>query len=168
MPITRLTPRHAGVYRALMLEAYERHPEAFASSAAERAALPLVWWKNRLLEGDAAGQVVFGAFAETELAGVAGLRFESREKEHHKATLFGMYVRERFRGEGLGRQLVEAVLDHARGRPETLLVQLTVIETNTHARRLYEACGFTAFGTEPLAVHVGAEYLAKVHMWCEL
>ena len=35
-------------YRALMLEGYERHPDAFTSSAAERAAFPMAWWESRL------------------------------------------------------------------------------------------------------------------------
>jgi hypothetical protein len=48
MPIRRLVPDDAQAYRALMLEAYERHPDAFTSTATERAALPLSWWEARL------------------------------------------------------------------------------------------------------------------------
>ncbi len=46
--IERLTPEYASSYRALMLEAYECHPDAFTSSVAERAQLPLSWWQKRL------------------------------------------------------------------------------------------------------------------------
>jgi RimJ/RimL family protein N-acetyltransferase len=168
MPIARLTPSHAGAYRALMLEAYALHPDAFTSTVAERCDLPLSWWAARVSEAATAREVVFGAFVDGELAGVAGLSFESREKTRHKATLFGTSVLAKYRQHGFGRQLVVAVLDHARRSPGTTLVQLTVTEGNAPAQRLYVSCGFVPFGTEPFAVRVGAGYVSKVHMWCGL
>ena len=96
------------------------------------------------------------------------LRFESREKIRHKATLFGMYVVPGERGRGLGRELVVAVLETARTRPGVGVVQLTVSEGNDAALQLYRRAGFVAFGTEPLAVRVGMGFVAKVHLWREL
>src|SRR5215203_1118616 len=69
--IERLTPTHAEPYRALMLEAYAQHPDAFTSSRAERAALPLSWWEARLGEGPTPPEMVFGAFIGGRLSGVA-------------------------------------------------------------------------------------------------
>ena len=46
--IQRLTPEHANAYRALMLDAYRLHPEAFTSDVSEREALSIEWWENRL------------------------------------------------------------------------------------------------------------------------
>lgn len=166
--IKRLTPEHAGAYRALMLEAYELHPDAFTSSIAERRPLPLDWWAGRVSEGEGTSEVVFGAFVAAGLAGVAGLVFETREKSRHKATLFGMYVPCECRQRGLGRRLVMAALAYAGSRPQTVLVQLTVTEGNAPAQRLYEACGFVSFGIEPLAVKVRDRYVSKVHMWRKL
>ena len=40
MPIARLTPSHASTYRALILEAYALHPDAFTSTEAECSDLP--------------------------------------------------------------------------------------------------------------------------------
>jgi ribosomal protein S18 acetylase RimI-like enzyme len=166
--VIRLDPSHVDAYRTLMLQAYAQHPEAFSSSAAERTAMPLAWWAGRVAAGDDAHERVYGAFVEGALAGVAGLRFETGEKTGHKATLYGMYVPSACRQHGLGRALVQAVLTGATERAGTRLVQLTVTEGNESARRLYEACGFRAFGTEPLAVRVGDRFVAKVHMWREL
>ena len=168
MSLQRLTPAHAAAYRAFMLEAYELHPDAFTSSIAERAELPLAWWAGRVSENERAADVVFGAFGKEGLLGVAGLSFETREKVRHKSTLFGMYVPIHYRQNGLGRQLVLAALDYARTRSEAKVVQLTVTEGNTPAQRLYESCGFVPFGTEPLAVRVGTTYVSKVHMWYNL
>lgn len=168
LSIRRLVPADAPRYRALMLEAYEKHPDAFTSSVAERAALPLSWWESRVAPGDAPPEVVFGALDDANLAGVAGLSFETREKARHKATLFGTYVPPPLRGLGLGRRLVEAALAFARSRPGVKVVQLTVTEGNAAAEGLYRRSGFVRFGVEPFAVAVGTDYVAKVHMWCSL
>ena len=168
MPINRLTPEHAAAYRALILQAYALHPHAFTTSATERTGFPLSWWENRLAAGDDAKEVLFGAWEQGVLVGLAGLSFEVREKARHKATLFGMYVDAQHRSLGLGRQLVAAVLDYGRSRNGTLLVQLTVTEGNATAVVLYTSFGFAPFGTEPFSVRVGDAYVAKVHMWCRL
>jgi RimJ/RimL family protein N-acetyltransferase len=165
MVIERLPPSRAPGYRALMLEAYATHPDAFTSTVAEREKLPLSWWEARVRAEPAAKDVVLGALQDGEIAGVVGLSFERREKVRHKATLFGMYVRPHLRGRGIGRQLVLAALEHARERSGIKLVQLTVTEGNEPAERLYESCGFVRFGVEPLAVVVGSGYVSKLHMW---
>jgi ribosomal protein S18 acetylase RimI-like enzyme len=96
------------------------------------------------------------------------MSFETREKARHKATLFGMYVLPRFRGSGLGRGLMQAALGEARARDGIKVVQLTVTQGNDAAQLLYERCGFAAFGVEPFALAVGARFVSKVHMWCDL
>ena len=170
LDIRQLTPLDASAHRALMLEAYEKYPQAFTTSHAERVGLPLSYWAERLAPGDPAPTVVFGAFdAGGRLAGVAGLNVpETRIRSRHKGLLFGMYVAPSARRHGAGRQLVQAVLDAARARPDLRLVQLTVTEGNDSAQALYERCGFKTFGVEPMAVCVDGRYFGKVHMWCEL
>lgn len=54
----------------------------------------------------------------------------------------------------------------ARGGLRTLT--LTVTAGNLAATALYQAAGFTAFGTEPFAVRALQGYLDKVHMWLDL
>lgn len=164
----RLTARDALTYRALMLDAYARHPDAFTSSVDERAVLPIAWWEERLGADNAAFSGVFAAFDGDRMVGVAGLSFESRSKARHKATLFGMYVPAVFRSLGIGRALVASVLEYARAQPGITLVQLTVTDGNAAARALYERFGFVAFGVEPFAVAVDAGYVSKVHMWRNL
>jgi ribosomal protein S18 acetylase RimI-like enzyme len=169
--VRRLTVSDAAAYRAVMLDAYASHPSAFTSTVEEREGLPLSWWEERLGAAADATQasVVYGAFDDTGmLAGAAGLAFGVRNRERHKATLFGMTVDASARRSGFGRRLVLALLDHARARDGLRLVQLTVTEGNDAAQKLYEDCGFRTFGVEPLAIDVDGELLGKVHMWCDL
>lgn len=168
MNVRRLAPADAPAYRVLMLDAYARHPDAFTSSAAERAALPPVWWERRLAAGDAAAEHVFGWLDDGRLLGVAGVAFETREKTAHKCTVFGMYVAPDARGAGRAEALLEAALAAARARPGVRIVQLTVTDGNVAACRLYERHGFVAFGVEPFAVAVGDGHVAKRHLWLDL
>ena len=165
MLIRTLGAGDAEGYRALMLEAYGAYPQAFTSSVAERALMPLSWWQKRL---DNPLDSLLGAFEGDVLAGIVGLAFEPREKARHKVTLFGMYVNEAYQRNGLGRQLVEAALAEARKHPRLQVIQLTVTAGNDAAFALYQRCGFIQYGLEPLAVRVCEDYFDKIHMWREL
>ncbi|MCI0997056.1 GNAT family N-acetyltransferase [Pseudomonas corrugata] len=165
MSIRRLRAGDAPAYRELMLQAYGLHPQAFTSSVSERATMPMNWWESRLTNRL---DVVLGAFVDGELAGIVGLSLEARQKARHKATLFGMYVVDTHRHQGLGQQLLEAALDEARRHTFLRLMQLTVTAGNDPALKLYQRCGFVLYGLEPMAIRVDDEYLDKIHMWREL
>ena len=168
MKIIKLESEHAAAYRQLMLGGYESAPEAFTATVAERRDQPLSWWQERFTGQPQAICRVFGAFDGERLVGVVGLRQASRPKTRHKATLFGLFVHPDATGRGIGRRLVEALLDEARGHADLLAVQLTVTESNEAALRLYEACGFERFGVEPMAMRTDEGFRAKVHMWCSV
>lgn len=163
--IRRLVPADAAAYRALMLRLTGDDPASFTSTVAERAPLPLAWWAARLEDDPEADERVYGAVAEGRLAGVAGLRRQTRAKTRHKATLFGMGVLREHRRRGLARALVEAVVAGAEAMPGVCVLQLTVAETNAPARRLYEGGGFQAFGVEPRALRADDAFVGLVHMW---
>jgi ribosomal protein S18 acetylase RimI-like enzyme len=164
--IRRLVPEDADAYRALMLEAFARHPDAFTSTAEERESLPRAWWQSRL--APASRETLFGALDGERLAGTVGLATEPRARTRHKALLFGMYVRPDYRARGAGGRLVDAALAHARATPGVELVQLTVTERNVEALELYRSRGFVEWGLEPRAVTLDGGYAAKRHLWCDL
>lgn len=99
------------------------------------------------------------AFHELRLDGFARhpleFRFapEDQASLQHKALLWGMYVRDSARGQGLADAIVSRLLEHARDRGVEI-VQISVMADNARARRLYERCGFTTYGVEPCAVKV--------------
>ncbi|RPH45883.1 MAG: GNAT family N-acetyltransferase [Burkholderiales bacterium] len=167
MHVRRLVPDDAPAYRALMLDAYRDHPDAFTSSAEERAAQPTDWWAWRLAPGDTVAQRVFGAFDGDLLLGASGWSRGDRAKAAHRAELFGMAVVAAARGRGAGQALVEAVVADARAAG-ALTMTLTVTDGNGTAERLYARCGFVRIGLEPMAVRVGDAFVAKATMWRRL
>jgi RimJ/RimL family protein N-acetyltransferase len=155
--IRLLTPDDAALYRDIRLEGLQRDPDAFSSTFAHESAMPLVWFAERIVEGN-----IFGAFADGKLAGVAGYWPLEGEKESHKAILWGMYVRKVARGAGLGERLVAAVVEHASSRVEQ--VKLGVASGNEAALRLYIKTGFTEYGREMKALKQDGRYLDEILM----
>jgi ribosomal protein S18 acetylase RimI-like enzyme len=161
--IRRLVVADAASYRALMLEGYDAHPDAFTASVAERGVLPIAWWESRI-----ENECVFGAWHGERLAGVAGFVGEARPKTRHKATLYGMYVDAVFARQGIGERLVVTVLDQAMAQQPLRIMQLTVSDGNRPAQALYERCGFVEFGVEPYGIATATGYVSKIHMWLDL
>jgi RimJ/RimL family protein N-acetyltransferase len=157
LQIRRLQASDSAVYRDIRLEALKRNPEAFGSTFEMENAQPLSWFEAAVGRAD-----IFGAFLDGTLAGIAGYFAQQRSKQAHKALLWGMYVRAAARNAGLGKRLVAAVLDHARGRVE--MVQLTVVSENEAARRLYRALGFVEYGYETRALKQDGRYYDEVLM----
>jgi ribosomal protein S18 acetylase RimI-like enzyme len=156
--IRRLTPADAALYRDIRLEGLRGNPEAFGSTFEAENARPLTWFSERLL----GGAKTFGAFQGLELVGVAGLFIREGQKEAHKGLLVGMYVRPSSRNVGVGRRLVETIIDLA--RQEVELIQLAVVSDNQQARRLYSSLGFLEYGIEKNALKQDGRYYDEVLM----
>ena len=155
--IRRLEISDAVLFRDIRLEALQKNPEAFGSTFQRENAQPLSWFEATLGAAD-----IFGAFVDGTLAGMAGYSAQENSKQAHKGVLWTMYVRASARSTGLGRKLVAAVLDHARGRVE--MVQLTVVSENEGARRLYSAMGFVEYGYEKRGLKHDGRYYDEVLM----
>lgn len=100
------------------------------------------------------------------LAGVVSFQREghTREKIRHKGLLFRMYVAPAHAGQGLGRQLLEETIRRARLLPNLEQINLTVISTNSGAKRQYEKLGFRTFSLEKNAIKDGDTYYAEEQM----
>jgi GNAT superfamily N-acetyltransferase len=149
------------LYRDIRLEGLRDSPEAFGSTFDAENTRPLTFFSDRI-----GGSIVFGAFHGAELVGVAGLLIREGQKEAHKGLLVGMYVRPGARRAGVGRQLVETIVECARHQVE--LIQLAVVSNNESARRLYARLGFVEYGLEKKALKQDGHYYDEVLMATDL
>lgn len=152
MRIRRLTVADVAGYRELRLRSLREHPEAFSASPEVEAEQPEQWFAERLT-----GNLVFAAVDdEQQLIGMVGLHIRSGPKQRHKGLIWGMYVRNDSRREGIGDALLTALLREAELVVED--VRLEVVAANTPAVRLFERAGFTPYGMEPRALRVSDTY----------
>lgn len=158
--IRQLGPADAEAFRAIHLESLRAHPTAFAAAYEEERDLPPAAFGARL-----ESLVVFGAFADGALTGVATLSRHPQLKRRHVAMIWGMYVRPAHRGSGLAEALFQAVLDHA--EREVDQVELYVAVGNERAGRFYRGFGFERYGVMRRSLRVGgvdhdAEMLVRI------
>ena len=102
----------AAAFSALRFAGLERCPQAFGTSAEIWRTLSLGAVRERTrtrLEGN----FTLGAFMDGGLCGTAGLR-RLDDKERHKAQVRGVYVTESARGRGVGKALLEALIERAK------------------------------------------------------
>ncbi|MEE1657217.1 GNAT family N-acetyltransferase [Microvirga sp. CF3062] len=161
--IRTLEPSDAEGFRDLRLEALTVAPEAFGASYEEDASLPLEAIRARL---SASPNVVFGAFADHALAGMAGFAVYDRVKARHKGLLWGVYVKAEWRGHRVGKRLVQSVIDHA--SRHVIMLEAAVGLANDGARRTYHGLGFKPYGIQLKALRVGDTFYDEELLYLDL
>lgn len=139
-------------WRTLRQQALAERPADFAASPGEDPPEAAAWAAR---VADPARRVGFGAFDGARLVGIVDVEREAPAKLAHKAWLGGLYVVADARRRGVGRRLVQAVLEQAARWPGLRQVQLSVNAGNGAAIALYEACGFVRTGLEPGCLKAG-------------
>jgi len=165
LTIRRMATRDLRAYKALRDTMLEAHPEAFTSDALTERHRRADDYIPRLgLERPDGGHLMLGGWRDDALLGAVGLERDERVKVRHIGHIVSMMVRESARGQGIGRALLDALIDAAREPAGLEMLTLTVTEVNASAVRLYERSGFARFGTLRKAIKVGDRYHDKVHM----
>src|SRR5579863_3150619 len=157
----------AAAFWQLRLHALQQDPQAFGESADEHRATSVEALAARL---DAATRenFVLGAFFDGQLVGTAGFFRNTTVKRKHKGKVWGMYVADAARGQGIGRALLLALLERARQIPDLEEVLLSVAVTQTAARKLYTSLGFTSYGLERNSLRVGQQSIDEDYMSLKL
>ena len=117
---------------------------------------------RRFLEALGPDDHVLVAEVGGRVVGIAGLHVK-RGRERHCAWL-GMSVHDQFQGRGLGRRLVEALLDVADNHLGLSRVELEVMADNARAIQLYERCGFEHEGRKRQAIRRHGAYVDALLM----
>lgn len=167
--IRALQPADHTVYRAVRLRGLAEHPEAFSSSHEEETSAEGEARMARRLAPtpSAPHDFMLGAFADGALVGTIGLMVDMRLKTRHSGLVIGMYVVPERSREGVGRALLDALIERARTIPLTNL-HLTVTKGNAAACRLYERAGFAITGSQPEAILVAGRLHDKLLMFRRL
>jgi len=127
------------VYRAIRLAMLEESPSVFGSTHAEAASFDEQLWRQRLADN----VVILASVGESTAGSV--MYSEYGMSDPGDCALYGMWVEPGFRGTGVGRALVDAVVAQARAAGKWRVV-LHVVSGNDTAGRLYGRAGFVPTG----------------------
>jgi ribosomal protein S18 acetylase RimI-like enzyme len=95
------------------------------------------------------GESLYGVYNQRQLVGIGGLQADPYTKDPSLGRLRHLYVSEAVRRQGVGRELVRAVVQDARQ-----VYKLLVLRTNTQpAAAFYQALGFVCDSSIPYATH---------------
>ncbi|MDF2650195.1 MAG: family acetyltransferase [Paenibacillus sp.] len=145
--IRNIRVEEAKSYWALRLEALQKHPDAFGAAYEESVLLSMEEVEKRIDQDS--GNYILGAFtAEGQLIGTAGFKREQSLKLKHKAFIWGVYVSENYRGQGIAKQLMVEVIRRGKQLEGLKQVTLCVVTTNGAAIDLYRKLGFESYGVE--------------------
>jgi RimJ/RimL family protein N-acetyltransferase len=152
-------------FKDLRLEALREHPTAFGTDYdQDRQDADSVWAERLQKAIDQPTGAIVLADAEGELAGMMGVYRDLGTKVRHKAVIWGVYVRPKYRGRNLTCQMMDQILDWCRSK-EVCGVRLTVMTDNLRAIRCYQRCGFTVYGMSPEEICVGGKYYDELLMY---
>ena len=139
--IEPITTRNAEVFREVRLCALRESPGAFGSTYAREAAFGKDEWARRVERWSGEQGIGFLAIDAEQACGLVGALLE----DSGRAQLVSMWTAPEYRGRGVGRLLVDAVIGWAASRG-LHTVRLMVVEQNQTALRFYEGLGFSLTG----------------------
>jgi RimJ/RimL family protein N-acetyltransferase len=139
--VRRITPDDATALRDVRLAALADTPIAFGSTHAREVAFTDDVWEERAA-GGSTGTDRATFFAVDDDGTIVGIVGGFRDPVDHHLDLVSMWTSPPVRRRGVGRALVEAVLDWAGDEP----VRLGVTSGNEAAIALYRAMGFVETG----------------------
>lgn len=106
------------------------------------------WLEERLKQIENKKTVHLLVFNDNKLIGATEIHMMDKTEKH--IGIFGISVAKDFRGEGLGKLLMELILKEAKEKlPDIKIVTLGVYSTNDIARSLYKKMGFIEYGMLP-------------------
>ncbi len=106
------------------------------------------FWQDMVRESESPYRVILvAAMGNDEVAGSVQLSLSPKENGRHRAEVQKLLVHSRYRNQGLGRRLMEAIANEAQRRGISLLVLDTAV--GEYAERFYVKLGYIRAGEIP-------------------
>lgn len=154
MEIIKLDVSEWEKYKSLRLEALKNDSLAFGSAYEEAADKRDEKWQAPL---QSPNNYLLFAKDKDDLVGMVAAYGEEGQKVEHIAYVWGVYVRKEHRGKGVGKKLMEALLDELQAAG-FVKANLGVNTIQKSAEKLYESLGFEIIGISHKELKIEGEY----------
>ncbi len=151
--------------KGLMLTALKEDPKGFSVSFEEYNTNSDFWWFTYIdpyLSGEK--DVMYLISTDDQVVGMAGIIFEFRERKRHVATLVWVYIKKEFRGKGLGKELINFIVNDLKTQENIIKLSLLVNSTQNNALNLYKKLGFETAGVLKKDIKIGDEFIDTYSM----
>ncbi len=112
-------------------------------------------------------EVRYFAFHNNKVIGFCGVSKEIYDVQTHLGNT-GIMLEKNYRGIGLGKVIMNIVMEEAKRTLKMEIIKLTVFDTNKSAIKFYKNLGFLESGRIPRAFKQGNKYHAEITMYKEL
>ncbi|WP_434361986.1 GNAT family N-acetyltransferase [Parasalinivibrio latis] len=149
-------------YKELRLLSLVQSSESFENSFEDESTLRNEQWIGRVTATQSA--FIIGAFDGDVLIGVAGFAQALKDKIKHKSYLWGVFVKQEYRGQYIANDMLSKLVHIAFQHTDISQIQLTVTAENEAAIALYKKLGFRKYGTEVDALRVSGKSYDEILM----
>lgn len=99
-----------------------------------------------------------------KIVGVSGLKMKDKVEKH--VGVFGISLAREFRGQGIGKKLMQLVLSEAKKNiPLLRIITLEVFKNNSLAMKMYKKFGFRKYGQLPKGISHQGKRVDHVFMY---
>ncbi|MEH2181869.1 GNAT family N-acetyltransferase [Nostoc sp.] len=112
MIVRKLTKYDAEDYKQIRLKALYKNPDSFGTSYPEEKIKTIEQFWDRIPENN--NNFILGCFEDKKLIGIVAFHQESRIKLRHKAYISSMYVQQEYRRKGIGKLLLNELIERAK------------------------------------------------------
>ena len=99
-------------------------------------------------------KVIIVPRVDNKIVGMMDFSAGARKQNSHQGE-FGTSVHDHYQMQGIGRMMLECLIDWASAHPTLEIIRLKVHSRNTKAINLYNSVGFTTEGREKKGVKLG-------------
>ncbi|MEH1951344.1 MAG: GNAT family N-acetyltransferase [Nostoc sp.] len=156
MIVKKITKDDTKNYRQIRLEALDKNPDSFGTTYQEEVIKTIEQFRDRIPVDN--NNFILGCFEDKHLIGIVAFHQESRIKLRHKAYISSMYIQQEYRGKGVGKLLLNELIERAKAINDVEILLLDVVKNNVLAKALYLSLGFQTYGTEKRAYKYKNEY----------
>lgn len=161
MEIYKLTSNDWKKFKELRLDALKNDSAAFGSSFEEKVNQSDEEWKNVLQKP---ASHIFIAEEGGNLCGMAAAYQEEGGKVCHVAYIWGVYVKKEYRGQGISKKIMQALLEELQKNGEIAKANLNVNTAQLPAVELYKSLGFQMVGTLHKEMKIDGEFVDEYAM----